>query len=209
MSLYAFRQRRSRGKGGAGFSLLEVVIALAVVALAVPVMFGLFSFFSQTSANAVNHEEAARAFTAVSLYLNGNSLDADTKIPLGGSSTSNTPGAYFTTVLNWVQGGTQVLLFVYKSSDPTTASQYQVSQTPPGTGTWTGTLLIAQITSLYMDKKNTVPFLPSATMSATPYTKGYIPVEVALYARPSGSMPAGAAPSANSLIDTYPAVVLR
>ena len=180
--------------GRGGFSLVEVVIAIAIVALAIPVMIGMFSFFSKSSADAMNREEAARTFTAISLFLNGNAPDATT-----GNALVSSHGDYFASVLYWVQNpGAPTLVYAYKApaiaGAPSTTGGYLVSLTAPAQGTWSGPLMVGSVKPI----PNFVASFP------TPYTKAYVQAEVAVYALSTAKQALPSTP-----IDTYPAVIMR
>lgn len=194
------------GDNARGFSLIEVVIALAVVAITIPVMLGMFGFFSHTSADAVNREEAVRAFDSITLYLNASAPDAATGTPLG-TSAGTSPGQYFSTILGWATATTPTFIYAYRTLNGSTSSGYLVSLTAPATGTWQGTLMVGQIKPLITT--GNVGFLPNATLTATPYTKAYLPLEVAIYGMHSTLAAGQTSLSPAALIDTYPTVVLR
>jgi len=196
----------SRRNNSRGFSLIEVVIALAVVALAIPVMLGMYGAFNHASADAVNREEAVRAFASMSLYLNAGAPDAATGTPLGVSAPA-APGQYFSTLLGWATSTTPTFIYAYRALSGSTTSNYLVSLTAPAAGTWQGTLMVGQIKSL--STNGTSGFLPTATLTATPYTKAYVPLEVAIYGMHAALAAGQTSIPAAALIDTYPTVVMR
>jgi hypothetical protein len=179
---------------------MEVVLALAIVALAIPVMFGMFSIFSRNSVDAMNREEVSRAFDAMTLFLNGNAPDAST-----GTALTSSHGNYFSSVLYWVQNpAPATYVYAYKAPSPngtSTAGGYQVSLTAPHAGAWSGPLLAGAIKPLITNVQSNIGFLPSM---ASPYNKAYIPVEISIYALSAAGQIVPATP-----VDTYPTVILR
>ena len=186
--------------------MIEVVIALAVVALAIPVMLGMYGAFNHASADAVNREEAVRAFASMSLYLNAGAPDAVTGTPLGVTGSA-APGQYFSTILGWATSTTPTFIYAYRTLNGSTTSDYLVSLTAPAAGTWQGTLMVGQIKPLSTSAN--IGFLPNATLTATPFTKAYVPLEVAIYGMHAALAAGQTSIPAAALIDTYPTVVLR
>jgi len=200
------------------FSLVELVLALAIVAVAVPVMIALIGYFSRTSADVVNREEAYRAFSAVSLYLNGRQGDSS------GTSASTTTTIPFSTVAGWVlaaqttpqPNGKGQLLYAYKT--PGSTIGYLVSQTAPTTAV-DGMIMVAEIKPAVSNTPTTITSATTLTATAALATSGtvsanakpYLPLEVALYAVSSSQQTAAwsAGTVTPTPIDTYPLVVNR
>jgi prepilin-type N-terminal cleavage/methylation domain-containing protein len=204
--------------GIAGFSLIEVVITLAIIALTVPIIIGLFALFSRSSGDAVDREEASRAFIAVSLFLNGGKSDAQTGAVLA-SSFSTVAGWVATAQKTPVANGKGQVLYAYKTRAATAGlppTEYLVSLTAPSTGTTDGKIMVAEIrppatTLISQANLAATSSLAGGTAPTTGTPKPYVPLQIAIY-----SVSAAAQVTAWQTqaippmpIDTYPLVVNR
>lgn len=171
---------------GSGFSLVEVVIAVGIVAFAIPSVLGVMAVFSSSSASTMDRGEAASVANSLQLYLSG--------------KVTNLP---FSTVYGWTYSARQdpanaQVIYAYKTNSSQT--DYSFSQTAP-TGTIEGKLLAAKI--LAPDAR----VLPSATLvsDSSLYTKAYLPIKVSIYALSTPAQPLTPA----NFVDSYPMVISK
>ncbi len=169
-----------------GFSLVEVIIAVGIVAFAIPAVLGVMAVFSSSSAATMDRGEAASAANALQLYLSG--------------KVTNLP---FATVYGWTYSARQTpanaqVIYAYKTN--LSQSDYSFSQTPP-TEAIEGKLLAAEI--LAPDTR----VLPSATLvsDSSLYTKSYLPIKVSIYALSSPAQPR----TPTTFVDSYPMVISK
>jgi type II secretory pathway pseudopilin PulG len=169
-----------------GFSLVEVVLAIGIVAIAIPSVLGVMAVFSSSSSATMGRGEAASAANSLQLYLSG--------------KVTNLP---FATVYGWTYAARQSpanaqVIYAFK----TNASQtdYSFSQVAP-TGTIEGKLLAAEI--LAPDTR----ILPSAALvsNSALYTKAYLPIKVSIYALSASAQPRTPA----TFVDSYPMVISK
>ena len=146
-----------------GFSLIEVVIALGVVAFVIPAIMGMFAIFSTSSAGAMNRGEAASVVKAVQVYLNGKVKDQGTsaKVP-------------FETAYQWVYEASESsarakVLYAYKTA--ATQADYLVSQRKPA-GSVEGKFLGVKIPHA----REQAPPADVLVSDSTSYGKSYLPL---------------------------------
>jgi Tfp pilus assembly protein PilV len=173
-----------------GFSLVEVVLAVGIVAFAIPAVLGVMAVFSSSSSSTMDRGEAASAANLLQLYLSGKVMDPTT--------SASVP---FATVQGWVHAARQSpsnaqVIYAYKTN--ATQSEYTLSQRVP-TGTIEGKMLAAEILA------PETRILPAATLvsSSSNYSKAYLPLKVSIHAISSASQPLTAA----TLVDSYPIVI--
>lgn len=169
-----------------GFSLIEVVIAVGIVAFAIPSVLGVMAVFSSSSSATMDRGEAASVADSLQLYLSGK-VD-----PLP-----------FATVYGWTYAARQnesnaQVIYAYKTD--ANQSDYRFSQTPPS-GAIDGKLLAARI--LAPDPR----VLPDTALvgDSANYAKAYLPIKVSIYALSTPSQPLSPA----SLVDSYPIVISK
>lgn len=175
-----------------GFSLVEVVLAVGIIAIAVPAVLGVMAAFSSSSSSTMDRGEAGSAANSLQLYLSGKVRDSAT--------SANVP---FATVYGWTYAARQSpasaqVIYAYKTN--AAQSDYTFSQRAP-TGTIEGKLLAAEIHA------PETRILPSAafTGASSDYSKAYLPLKVSIHALSSASQPRTAA----TLVDSYPMVISR
>ncbi len=168
----------------AGFSLIEIVIAVGIVAFAIPSVLGVMAVFSSSSSATMDRGEAASVANSLQLYLSG--------------KVTNLP---FATIYGWTYAARQnpanaQVIYAYKSD--ASQSDYSFSQTPPN-GAIEGKLLAAEI--LAPDPR----VLPAAALVSdnANYAKAYLPIKVAIYALSTPAQPLTPA----SFVDSYPMVI--
>ncbi len=173
-----------------GFSLVEVVLAVGIVAFAIPAVLGVLAVFSSSSASTMDRGEVASAANSLQLYLNGKVRDPAT--------SSNVP---FATVYGWTYAARQApasaqVIYAYKTN--ATQSGYILSQSAPA-GTIEGKMLVAEILA------PETRILPAATLvsASSNYSKAYLPLKVSIHALSSASQPRTAA----TLVDSYPMAI--
>lgn len=176
----------------AGFSLSEVIIALGIIAFAIPLVLAVQGIFSSNSSQTMNRGELASVTSSLQLYLNGRVLDP------GSAATVS-----FNTVYGWVYSarqspGSPKVIYGYKTS--ASESDYTFSQTAPA-GNIDGRLLVAEILP---PERNVLPDNLLVPDSAS-YSKACLPMKVALHILPIPSQKRTSA----SLVDSYPMVISR
>ncbi|MCX6972288.1 MAG: hypothetical protein NTV93_19360 [Verrucomicrobia bacterium] len=179
-----------RNHSSLGFSLVEVVLAVGIVAVAIPAVLGVMAVFSSSSSSTMDRGEAFSAASSLQLYLSGKVRDPAT--------SSNVP---FATVYGWTYAARQApasaqVIYAYK----TNAAQagYTISRSAPA-GTVGGKVLAAEILA------PETRILPSSTLvsASSNYSKAYLPLKVSIHALSSASQPRTAA----TLVDSYPMVI--
>lgn len=169
-----------------GFSLVEVVIAVGIVAIAIPSVLGVMAVFSSSSSATMGRGEAASAANSLHLYLSGKVTD----LP-------------FATVYGWTYSARQSpasaqVIYAYKTNQSQT--DYSFSQAAP-TGAIEGKLLAAEI--LAPDTR----VLPSAALvsDSSLYSRAYLPINVSIYALSTPAQPRTPA----TFVDSYPMVISK
>lgn len=173
-----------------GFSLVEVVLALGILAFTIPAIIGVMAVFSSSSSSTMDRGEAASALNALQLYLSGKVRDPAT--------SSNVP---FATVYSWTYAARQApasaqVIYGYKTNAAQT--DYTFSQREPA-GSIEGKLLAVEILA------PETRILPSAAFASgsSNYSRAYLPLKVSIHALSSASQPRTAA----TLVDSYPVVI--
>jgi hypothetical protein len=181
----------SRKREHSALSLVEVVLALGIVAFSILTIVGLLGGFAKvSSATAGREEAAAAALNSIQLCLEGKAPDSANSAPIS-----------FTTVYDWVRTARTspaMAKILYAYRDSPNPDGYLVSQTPP-TGQFNGKIMAALI--LAPD----LTILPDSQLvnTASAYNKSYLPLRIEIHAlsSPSESL------SATNLVDTYPSVI--
>ena len=175
-----------------GFSLVEVVIALGIVALAIPAIIGVLAVASSSSSSTIDRGEVASAADALRLYLNGKVKDPVT--------SASVP---FATVYGWVYASRQSpasaqVIYAYKTNANQT--DYIFSQTPPA-GVFVGKMLAAEIRA---PETNVLPsnLLPG---DAAQYSKSYLSLKASIYALSATTQQVSPA----TFVDSYPMTISR
>lgn len=176
----------------AGFSLIEVIIAMGIVGFIIPVILGVQATFSYSSTRAMDRSDVASMSHSLELYLNGRVPDP--------SSSATVP---FSTVYGWVYAARQApgkaqVIYGYKANASHT--DYIFSQSPP-TGNVEGRLLAIEILA---PEQKVLPDDLLGSDSAT-YSKACLPLKVSVHvlADPFQKRTAG------TFMDAYPVVVSR
>ena len=179
-----------RKRQHSALTLVEVVLALGIVAFSILTIVGLLGGFAKVSSATACREEAAAALNVIQLYLDGKAPDSANSSPIA-----------FTTVYNWVRAArtspaTAQILYAHR--DSANPDGYLVSQTPP-TDQFDGKIMAAFI--LAPD----LTILPDSQLAGTPsaYNKSYLPLRIEIHAL---SSPAENLSAAN-LVDTFPSVI--
>jgi hypothetical protein len=180
----------SRKHQHSALSLVEVVLALGIVAFSILTIVGLLSGFAKVSSATAGREEAAAALNCIQLCLEGKAPDSANSAPIS-----------FTTVYDWVRTARTspaMAKILYAYRDSANPDGYLVSQTPP-TGQFNGKIMAALI--LAPD----LTILPDSQLvsTASAYNKSYLPLRIEIHALSSSSENL----SATNLVDTYPSVI--
>ena len=185
---------KRRSRDASGFSLIEVVIALGLVALAIPLIMGMFGSFSKYSVEIRDRDDIKSVVNEVSLY-----LENEADLESGGDS--------FTTVYEWVLKASQnqddaKVLYAYKPTG--SDSGYTVSVTPPldrEISASDGRIMAVEI----MAPPETVLSKAELNSDVSNYGKAYLPLELHIYAL---SIAVGPRTKVNFL-DSFPVVLPR
>ena len=182
----------------AGFSLIEVLIAVGLVAVAIPSILGLFGYYSQISVNNQDREDASSVVSAIHIYLENEAAN----------EAANGDSSSFATVYEWVYDARQdpeeaTVLYAYKDRD--NDSHFTVSVDPPDEDgdldRIDGRILAVEIQA----PDETV--LPEADFVAnwSEYRKAYLPLKMKIYALSASVEPRTGA----NFIDSFPVVLSR
>ena len=146
-----------------GFSLVEVVIALGLVAIAIPTLMGMFSFFSNISTSTRDRSDIDSVTNAIQIFL----------------ETSSFPAVY-----QWIKDARQSpenvsVIYVYKSINDDQI--YTTSSTPPREDEIT--ILDGRIMAVELHAPGET-LLPEATLGSdvSEYGKAYLPITLKIYA---------------------------
>ena len=185
----------SNSKTNNGFSLIEVVMAVAIVAIAIPTMLGMFAYFSKASVETKDFSDSESVTNAVLLFL------------------ENDPQAGFETVYQWVTQARQnpaqaQVLYVYKKQQTSSQSNgpavveeaaYTVTLSPPQDSDIS--LSDGRIMAVEVQAPDTRIIETFTGLDA--YDKTYLPIKIDIYAVNSPTQ------ERKDLLETYPAVIFR
>jgi type II secretory pathway pseudopilin PulG len=195
----------------AAFSLVEVIIAVGIVALAIPSLLAVFGFFSDVSVSTNDRDDAESVTRAVMLFLEneaGNTSASDTTIDAAGS---------FATVYQWVVAARgnpddATVLYAYKprisdsgsTGTGETDSGYVASATPPTedqVSSFDGRIMAVEI---HAPETNILPdtvLVPDVSN----YVRAYLPMKLEIYALFSATEER----TNTKLVETFPVVLSR
>lgn len=116
----------------AGFSLIEVVIAIGLVAFACTAILGVNGMLSTNSRSVTDRQEASRVLDAVSAYLRRSVPDAaDQKVPS------------FQQIQTWATARQK--LYAYRSINDTDPDRILISQTAPASSLLRDKMFVAEM----------------------------------------------------------------
>ncbi|MEO0414426.1 MAG: prepilin-type N-terminal cleavage/methylation domain-containing protein [Verrucomicrobiota bacterium] len=190
----------------AGFTLAEMMITLAIAAIAIPVFLAMFTMFANQSVKIRDRDDLQSIVNRVTVFL-------EEEI----SATTGDDG--FSTVFQWIRQASQdpssaTTLYVYypnldQSSSGTPklldeSSKYTVSLTPPlatQVSKFDARIACVEIHSPHER------ILPKTALSAdvSEYKKAYLPFEIHIYALGFASQERGI----NQFLDSFPIVLFR
>lgn len=183
-----------------GFSLIEVVIAVGLVAVAIPTLLGMFGYFSEISVTVRDRDDIEAVAGAVQVFLEtGAGKDAGSgALPAAGT---------FAAVYDWVYKARQdpdratvVYAYHHRGKD----AVYTVSTVPPGEDEIS--LLDGRIMAVEIHPPGE-RMLPSSSLDAnvSNYRKAYLPLELEIFALSTAEETRSPA----NFIDSLPTVLFR
>lgn len=171
-----------------GFTLIEVVLALGIFAVAIPAVIGMIGIFSSSTQSMLESGATTSAVSVFEPYLNGEMQDVDK------SSVS------FAKAYDWAyeaRTGTETVIYAYKESWD--QAEHFISQKAPTTHD--GPILAAKVLPVASN------LLPADKFVASPsaYTQSYLPLKLEIHALSSASETL----TPENFVTSYPMVLSR
>lgn len=184
----------SGGEKQTGFSLSEVVIALALVAVSIPTIISLFGTFTNLSGEIRGRDELGAIVNEVTLYLENEAGSLDDV-------------NHFDKVYEWVKQASegvdqaQVLYYYLSAADST---DYKVSPAKPGDdeiSSLDGRIVAIEL----LAPQGSILSSDDIGTDISAYNKAYLPLELHIY----GLASPVDQPSKGNYLDTFPIVLSR
>lgn len=186
-----------------GFSLIEVAVALGVIAFTIPALLGMFAIFSDTTGEVQDYVEVAASLGSLQHYLDGMAKEP-TSLP-GAITQEELDGRVsFERVYSWVyrariDESSAEVLYAYREA--VLPGQYIVSLAAPNQAEVEGKVLAMKI----IPAPATVVPHSEITSDVTDYTRAYLPMRVAVHSLSGGAEE----PSTLNFVDSYPIAIAR
>ena len=182
-----------------GFTLIEVVLALGIFAVAIPAVIGMIGIFSSSTQSMLESGATTSAVSVFEPYLNGEMQDVDKSLN-GEMQDVDKSSVSFAKAYGWAyeaRTGTETVIYAYKESRD--QAEHFISQKAPTTHD--GPILAAKVLPVASN------LLPADKFVASPsaYTQSYLPLKLEIHALSSASETL----TPENFVTSYPMVLSR